>query len=168
MAKLKIAIFATLGLAVLVLAVAVGTAKRTPAFSARVMEVSKLGDKHFNVRMLVSNQSGHDYLLFIPSLEIWDRAGWKACAETVAAYSQNDTVRRHGSKAQFVAFKTFQPGSRLRLIIEGQRASSRLDSLLSRFKLLLFRGDHRLPINPPNGTIMRADAVAITEEFREP
>src|SRR5262249_55179663 len=117
--KVRIAILVAVSIVILRLAFAVGTAKRSPALTAQVVAVVNIDDKHFKVDALVSNRTRYVYLLLIPKLEIWNGAGWEGWADLPAAYSQNDALNAHASKATFCAYKHFQPGSRLRLVVEG-------------------------------------------------
>ena len=156
---------AAASIAVLILALEVVTAKRAPALSATVVEVANLGDKHFKVDVLVTNRTRYAYELLIPKLEIWNGAGWENWVDLPAAYSQNGTINPHGAKAAFCAYKHFQPGSRLRCVVEGQRVRGGVDGFLLHLQQRLFGGDRNLPAN---GTLMHPDIAATTAEFKEP
>jgi hypothetical protein len=73
--KPQIAIVAIVSIAVLYLAVAVGTAKHTPALSARVVEVVNTGND-LKVIVQVTNSTAYVYWPVPVGLEVWNGTSW--------------------------------------------------------------------------------------------
>jgi hypothetical protein len=152
-------------LILLILVAAFALARPLPAFTTQVLEVAKLGDKHFSVTLLVSNRTQSAYALMPGFLQSWDGVSWNFCPELTAAYSQNDTLGAHRARSVFCAYENSLHGARLRLVIKAEKVRHGLELYLFNLKCSLFGEDRGLR---PGQHTMNSDVIVTSAEFREP
>jgi hypothetical protein len=152
-------LFAAVALAWLCVALAVGTAKHAPLLTARI--VGMVSDaESIELSIQVSNRTPHVHLLHPAKVETWSNAGWKTCPDGIVAFPQNDLALAGAAKTTCCAIKRFASGTHFRLVIEGQRPRSGLNSFLFRLQHRLVGRDHALSLNPLDPTpIMCADTL---------
>lgn len=138
-------------LALLLIGFAAFTAKREPALTARVVELTTIDEKWFGVGVLVSNRTGHVYAQLIGHLEVWDGTHWIFCPDRPGAESQVNSLGPHRASTTHYTFRRFAPGMRMRLVIWADRSRTHLEDSLYRLRLRLFGG-------PPEG-------LAVSDEF---
>jgi len=162
--KQKIAIIAAASIAILSLAVAVGTAKYTPALSARVVKVVNTGDD-LKVIVQVTNSTAYVLRPVLARLEVWNGMSWDTCRD---GWMWTICPQRSTNDFTCEMVSTNRPGKRLRLSIKGCRAFSGLHTLLLRLRIRL-AGNHAFSLNPFDPTpIQCADTAAVIVECRAP
>jgi hypothetical protein len=165
--KQQIAFIAAVSLAVLCLAVAVGTARRTPALSARVIGVIDTGTT-LKVKVQLTNSTAYVYLPVATRLEVWNGMSWDTCRDlsSMILGGTHDVPQRSANDFTCEMIFTYRHGERFRLVIEGYRAMRGLGSFSFRLRRRLFHGDRAMSLSPLDPTpILIADTVAVTEEF---
>lgn len=168
MPKLRIAICAVIALAILCLAVAVATAKRAPALTARVVEVTSLNNG-LNVRVRLTNSTAYVYVLFPFKLEVWSGGGWLPCKTPIILSNPPSLYPHAASEFNWPILVPSKPDARWRLVIESGVAKSGLQSFLLRLRLRLATRDRAFSLNPFDPTpITYGNTVAKTEAFTAP
>jgi hypothetical protein len=163
-----IAIVGVLVLVLLCMAVALVTGKPSTAITLHNLRATQFEDG-VSVGLKINNHSPNVLGIAPIRLEILEGAEWKD-SRGIYGFSQSGDLGPHASASSFCFINRFPPGSRLRLVMQSQRARKGLDSFIVRAKLRLLQRDKRWSLNPfDKKVIFYTDPTEITsEEFVEP
>lgn len=156
------------GIAVLIgLALVLLTVRPKAALTLRCSKVAVLGDGLL-VSFDISNRTSQPYSLRPVRLERFESNEWIKVFDGIGSFSETGDfgARRQGALGCVV--KQLPAGTRMRLVIESQRARKGLETIAVRVRVRL-SGDQRMSLNPFDGVLFFTDPVELTtEEFLAP
>ena len=140
--------------------------KSSSGVTVRLVKVEREGAAVV-VRFDITDHTTRQYCLIAQRLEIKDDTGWKRCSSSLSSFEDppNNKITRSN-----IFFTPQSPGSRLRLVVDVQRARQGLGGFWDRLRLRLSSGQ-KIPLNPFDDTYViftKEASEVITEEFIEP